>query len=86
MKKLFLKISVELPKPTSPKKKTRSLLHAIEGGWYVKKLGQKLPPLKKRRLSKKSQEKGYKIKRNYTRLIKIGMIVNLIYNGTKLSG
>ena len=52
-----LKIPVELPKPSSPKEKHQSLLHAIGGGWYTKKIIQKLPPLKKRRLRKKAQEK-----------------------------
>ena len=54
LNKLFQKIPVELPKRPSPKEKIKSLLHAIGGGWYVKKLGQKLPPLKKRKLSKKT--------------------------------
>ena len=53
--KNFQKIPVELPKPSSPKEKHQSLLHAIGGGWYVEKLSQKLIPLKKRKLSKKSQ-------------------------------
>ena len=55
MKELFLKISVELPNKPSTKEKLKSLLHAIGGGWYVQKLGQKLPPLNKRRLSKKTR-------------------------------
>ena len=49
MKKLFQKNPVELPKQPSPRKKRRSPLHAFGGGWYVNKLGQKLPPKKKRR-------------------------------------
>ena len=47
MEKLFLKIPVEIPKKTFPKEKLQSLLHTIGGGWYVKKLGQELPPQKK---------------------------------------
>ena len=50
------KIPVELPKQPISKEKRKSLLHAIGGGWYVKKLGQKLTPLKKSKLSKKSQK------------------------------
>ena len=46
-KELFQKIPVELPNQPSPKEKQESLLYAIRGGWYVEKLGQKLPPLKK---------------------------------------
>ena len=62
MKKLFLKIPVELPKPYSPREKHQSLLLGIVGGWYTEKLSQKLPPLKKWRPRKKLQEKGYEIK------------------------
>ena len=53
---LFQKILFELPNQLSPKGKLKLLLHAIGGGWYVEKLGQKLPPLKKRKLSKKGQK------------------------------
>ena len=63
---MFQKIPVELRKQHSPKEKCKSLLHAIGGGWYVEKLGQKLPPLKKRKLSKKSQKEEDKIKRRLT--------------------
>ena len=59
---MFLKISVELPKQPIPKGKNQSLLHAIGCGWYVKKLVQKIPPLNRRRLSKKSQEEEDEIK------------------------
>ena len=56
-KKLFQKTPVELPKPTIPRKKNQSLSHAIGGVWYMKKLSDNIPPLKKRKLTKKSQEK-----------------------------
>ena len=49
MELLFQKIPVEIQNQTSTKEKHRSLLHAIGGGWYVEKLGQKLPTLKKRK-------------------------------------
>ena len=55
MKELFQKIPVELPNQPGPEEKRRFLLHAIGGGWCVDKLGQKLPPLKKRKLSKKTR-------------------------------
>ena len=61
MKELFQKIPVELPDQPSPKEKHKSLLHAVGGGWYVEKSVQKLPPLKKRKLSKK-KENEIKIK------------------------
>ena len=59
----FQKVTVEIPKIPSPKEKRKSLLHAIEGGWYMKKISEKLPPLKKKRLNKKTQEKDDEIKR-----------------------
>ena len=49
------------------RKKHQSLLHTIGVGWYMNKLGQNLPPLNKRKLIKKSQEKEDKIKRNLHR-------------------
>ena len=66
MEELFHKIPVKLPNKHSPKEKLKSLLHDIGGGWYVDKLGQKLPPLNKRKLSKKRQEEEDKIKRKLT--------------------
>ena len=62
MKQLFMKIPVELPKPSSPKEKHQSLLHAIGGSWYMNKLIQKLQQLKKMRLGKKAQENDDEIK------------------------
>ena len=38
---------VEIPKPLIPKEKHQSLLHAIRGGWYIKILSDKIPPLRK---------------------------------------
>ena len=58
MEELFQKTPVKITNQTSPKEKIKSLLHAIGSGWYVEKLGQKLPPLKKRKLSKKFQKRG----------------------------
>ena len=80
--KIVSEIPCELPKPHSPIEKHQSLLHAIGGDFYVKKIGQKIPPLKKRRLSKKAQAKEDKIKRK----LHIGMIGNFRYTGINLSG
>ena len=66
MKKLFQKIPVEFPKQPSPKVKRECLLLSIEGGWYMKTLGQKLPPLQKRILIKKSQKEEDEINRKLT--------------------
>ena len=56
MEELFHKTNVGLPNQPSPKEKLKSLLHAIGGSWYVEKLGQKLTPLKKSKLSTKAQK------------------------------
>ena len=66
MNKLFQKIPVEIPKEPIPKEKLKFLLNNITDGWYVKKLGQSLLPLKKMRLSKKSQKEENEIKRILT--------------------
>ena len=58
MKELFQKIPVESPNQPSPKEKRKLLLHTIGGGWYVEKIGQKLPPLKKSKLSTKKERIG----------------------------
>ena len=58
IKHMFQKIPVELPKPPSTKGKTQSLLHAIVGDWYMKKLSEKLPTLKKSELRKKTTRRG----------------------------
>ena len=55
MEELFHKIPVKLPNKPSPKENRESLLHAIGWGWYVEKLGQKIPPLTKRKLIKKTR-------------------------------
>ena len=44
--------------------KRQSLLHTIGGDCYIKTFNEKLPPLKKRKLNKKVQEKEDAIKGN----------------------
>ena len=58
MEELFKKKPVKLPNKPSTKEKRKSLLHAIGGGWYVGKLLQKLPPLKKIKFRKKTRRRG----------------------------
>ena len=48
------------------RRKCKSSLHDIGGGWYVNKLVQKIPPLKKRKLNKKPQKEEDEIKRILT--------------------
>ena len=66
MDTLFQKIPVKLPNQPSSKAKLKYLLHAIGGGWYVEKLGQKLSPIKESKLSKKYQNEEDKIRRRLT--------------------
>ena len=60
MEELFHKIPVKIPNKPSPKEKRKSLLHAVRGGWYVEKLGQNLPSIKKMKLSKKNKKRRIK--------------------------
>ena len=64
MKKKVQKIPVERPKPLSHNKNRQSLLHFIEGGWYINKLSKKILPLKKQKLNHKTNEKEDEMKRN----------------------
>ena len=66
MVELFYKINVGIPNQPSPRVKRKSLLHSIGGGWYVEKLGHRLPPLKKIKLIKISQKEENKIQRRLT--------------------
>ena len=61
---MFQKIPFELPKPLSNKERRQSLLHAVGGDWWLKKINEKIPPLKKRRLGRKLQEKEGEIRIN----------------------
>ena len=61
---MFQKIPVKLPKTVILKGKRRKSLYDIGGEWYMNKLNEKLPPLKKQKLSKKAQEKEDEIKIN----------------------
>ena len=64
IKGLFEKIPVEISKPKSLKEKCQSLLHDIRGEWYTEKINEKLPPINKRKLSKKEKEEENRIKIN----------------------
>ena len=55
-------------------------------GWYMGKSAKGLPPLKRSKISKKSQEKQDEIKKNYMKLISGGMIGDYNYIGTSLNG
>ena len=52
-------IPVQLPKPLSHRGKWQYLLYSIGGDCYKKKINEKLPPLKKRKLRKSTRERGW---------------------------
>ena len=57
----------------------------IDGGWYMENIAKGLPPLKRPKLSKKSQENQDEIKKSYMKLISGRMIGNSNYIGTSLN-
>ena len=58
----------------------------IGGGWYLKKCERGLPPLKRKKLSKKAQDWHNFIKKNYMNIIGGGMIGNPNCIGKRLNG
>ena len=58
----------------------------IGGGWYMEKIAQGLPPLKRTKLRKKAQEKQDEIQKIYMKLISGGLIGNSNCIGTNLNG
>ena len=81
MKKFFKQIPNNKSKPLSQYEKHQVLLADIGGEWYMKQMGNNLPPLRKQNISKKSQERG-----TYRLSVGIGMIGNYRYIGTCFSG
>ena len=64
---MFKQIPTIKSKPLSQDKKHQKLLTKIDGGWYMEKITKGIPPLRKQKLSKKSQERDDKIqKKLYT--------------------
>ena len=54
---MFKKIPLTIKKALTPKQKFQKLMTDIGGGCYMEKIAQGLPPLRRTKLSKKSQEK-----------------------------
>ena len=48
----------------------------VDDGWYMEKIANGLPPLRKTKLSRKAQERQDEIFKNYMKLISGGMIGN----------
>ena len=57
MKDMFTQIHTTLTKPLSPGQKVQKLMTALGGGWYMEKITKGLPPLRRPKPSKKTQEK-----------------------------
>ena len=57
MKDMFNKIPLTMYKALTPKQNFQKLMTYIGGGWYMEKSAKGLPPLRRPKLSKKSQEK-----------------------------
>ena len=65
MKEMFNQIPQTMSKSLTPEQKFQKLMTYNGSGWYMKKRAMGLPPLKRSKLSKKSQEKQDKIQKNY---------------------
>ena len=57
MKEMFKKIPQTIIKALTTKPKGQEIMTDIAGGWYMGKSAKGLPPLKRSKLNKKSQEK-----------------------------
>ena len=57
MKDMFMKILQNFKIALTPKEKIQKLMTDVGGGWYLEKSSRGLPPLKRTKLSKKSQER-----------------------------
>ena len=74
-----------MSKALTPKQKVQKLMTDIGGVCYMGKSAKELPPLKRSKLSKKSQEKQDEILKNYMKIIRFGMIGYSNYIGTSLN-
>ena len=57
MFKMFKTIPQNVEKPLTSREKNEKLITDIGGGWYLEKCEKGLPPLKRKKLSKKSQQR-----------------------------
>ena len=56
MKEMFKKIPQNVEKPLTSREKNQKFITDIGGGWYLKRCEMGLPPLNRKKLSKKAQE------------------------------
>ena len=73
-KVMFRQIPQTIKISLTPKQKPPKPMTDIGGGWYTEKSARGLPPTRRTKLSKKSQERKNEIKKNYMKLISGGMI------------
>ena len=63
MVEMFKTIPQNVEKPLTPREKNQKVITDIGGGWFLEKCKKGLPPLKRTKLSKKSQERHDLIKK-----------------------
>ena len=85
MKEMFKTIPQNVEKPLPSGEKNQKFITYIGGGWYLKKIEKGLLPLKRKKVSKKAQERHDLIFKNFMNLIGGGMIGNSNYIGTCLN-
>ena len=76
MKEIFKQIPLTMSKSLTPKQKVQKLMTDICGGCYLEKIDKGLPPLRRPKLSKKSQEIRMKFKKSYMKLVSGGIFGN----------
>ena len=86
IKVMFREIPQTIKIALTPKQKFQKLITYTGGGWYMEKSDRGLPPLRRTKLSKKSQERQDEIKKNSMKLISGGMIGNYNFIGTNFNG
>ena len=57
MEEMFKQIPQNVERAVNSREKNQKLMTDIGGGWCLKKCERGLPPLKRKKLSKKSQER-----------------------------
>ena len=76
MKDMFKQIPLAMIKALSPKQKNHKVMTKIGGGCYMEKIAKGIPPLRRSKLSEKSQDKEDEIKNMLMKLISGEMIVD----------
>ena len=76
MEEMFKQIPQTVESALTAKETKKKLMTDIGGGWYLKKCEKGLPPLKRKKLSKKAQGRHDLIKKNFMNIICGGMIGN----------